>query len=48
MTLTATKTGACLLLVFLRTTADMATSIWGLVLLAVNYTLFSFVPWLAA
>jgi hypothetical protein len=45
VTLVGAKSAACLLLCYLRETASLAVSQWGLVLAALSYVLFSFVPW---
>ncbi len=45
VTLVGAKSAACLLLCYLRETASLAVSQWGLVLAALSDVLFSFVPW---
>ncbi len=44
-TLVGAKSAACLFLCYLRETASLTVSQWGLVLAALSYMLFSFVPW---
>jgi hypothetical protein len=45
MTLVGAKSAACLFLIYLHNVATFAVSQWGLLMTAVSYFLFSFVPW---
>src|SRR5262245_28426283 len=45
ITLVGAKSAACLFLVYLHNVAALAVSQWGLLLTAVSYFVFSFVPW---
>ena len=45
VTLVGAKSVACLFLVYLHNVAALAVSQWGLLLTAISYLLFSFLPW---
>ena len=45
VTLVGAKSAACLFLVYLHNVAALAVSQWGLLLTAISYLLFSFLPW---
>ena len=47
VTLVGAKSAACVFLVYLREVASLSVSQWGLVLAALNYFVFSFLPWCA-